>query len=81
MAICQQFEVPIEERYKGQGEFSPDELRELAMDPNNRILVKLTVDDIASTTEIMDNLFLKDKRDVRKQMLSEMNISVDDIDN
>ena len=81
MAICQEFEVPIESRYKGLGELTKEEMRALAMDPNNRVLVRLTVDDIESTTNIMDDLFLKDRRAVRKQMLVDMNVSIDDIDN
>ena len=81
MAICQEFEVPIESRYKGLGELNKEEMRALAMDPNNRVLVRLTVDDVEGTTNIMDDLFLKDRRGVRKQMLVDMNVSVDDIDN
>ena len=49
--------------------------------PNNRVLVRLTVDDIEATTNIMDDLFLKDRRGVRKQMLVDMDVSIDDIDN
>ena len=64
-----------------EGAFTKEEMRALAMDPNNRVLVRLTVDDIESTTNIMDNLFLKERRAVRKEMIANMDISIDDIDN
>ena len=81
MTQCEAYEVPIESRYKGLGELNKEEMLALAMDPNNRVLVRLTVDDIEATTNIMDDLFLKDRRGVRKQMLVDMDVSIDDIDN
>lgn len=80
MAICQEYEVPIESRYKGLGELNKDEMHALAMNPNNRVLVKLTIADVETTTDIMDSLFLKERRGDRKQMLIDMDVSVDDID-
>lgn len=81
MARCQNIEPDIDERIKGQGELSAVEMRELAMDPNNRILIQMTINDVEKTTKTLDDLFLKSRASVRKQMLNEMEVSLDDIDN
>ena len=81
MARCQGIEPDIDERFKGQGELTPVEMKELAMDPNNRVLIQLTINDVEKTTRILDDLFLKNRASVRKQMLNEMEVSIDDIDN
>lgn len=81
MARCQDIEPDIDERIKGQGELNATEMRELAMDPNNRILIQMTIEDAEKTTKILDDLFLKNRASVRKKMLNEMEVSLDDIDN
>ena len=81
MTECQAYEYKIVSRYKGLGELNKEEMHALAMDPSNRKLVRLTVDDIEEATNVMDDLFLKERRGARKKMLNEMNVSIDDIDN
>lgn len=81
MALCQTAEPAIRSRYKGQGELEPYEIRELAMDPDNRTLLRMTIGDVEKTTDIMDNLFLKSRRHVRKEMVANSNITLDEIDN
>ena len=81
MARCQTVEPDIDERIKGQGELNPEEMRELAMDPNNRVLIQMTIGDVEKTTKTLDDLFLKNRASVRKQMLNDMEVSLDDIDN
>lgn len=81
MARCQTVEPDIDERIKGQGELNPEEMRELAMDPNNRVLIQMTIGDVEKTTKTLDDLFLKNRASVRKQMLNDMEVSIDDIDN
>ena len=81
MDKCKQQEPAIESRYKGQGELDPSEFNLLAMNPNNRSLLRISELDAESTAEVMENLFADNRQDVRKQMIADADISVDDIDN
>ena len=81
MDKCKQQEPAIESRFKGQGELSPKEFNLLAMNPNNRSLLRITIEDAQTTAEVMDNLFSDNKQDARKQLVANADISVDDIDN
>ena len=56
-------------RFKGLGEMNPPQLRETTMDPNTRRLVQLTLDDFATTREIMDMLLAKKRAGDRKNWL------------
>lgn len=81
MKLCQDQEPDLSARYKGQGELGVNEMNELVMNPNNRLLLQMTINDVETTTGIMDDLFLDERRGVRKQMIQDAIITVDDIDN
>ena len=57
---------PNVQRFKGLGEMNPLQLRETTMAPDTRRLVKLALDDLASTTEMMDMLLGKKRAGDRK---------------
>lgn len=58
-------------RFKGLGEMNPSQLRESTIHPDTRRLVQLTVDDPASTVQLMDMLLAKKRAADRRQWLEE----------
>ena len=46
-------------RFKGLGEMNPSQLKETTMNPDTRKLIRLDLDDTASTNSIMDMLLAK----------------------
>lgn len=58
-------------RFKGLGEMDADQLRETTMNPDTRKLVRLDLDDMAATQDIMDLLLAKKRSSDRKQWLED----------
>lgn len=77
---CLVYKPAIVTRYKGLGELKAHELLETTLDPNNRILVRLTVSDIEKAMEVAD-IFHGNDSSKRQEANSKFKIRRDELDN
>ena len=81
MAMVQEYRPKVTGRYKGFGEMTPYEMQKLVLNPDYRVLLRFTINDVDATAQTLDHLFLKKFSNVRKDLVKNANVSPDDIDN
>jgi DNA gyrase subunit B len=80
MKLFQRYQPNIMVRYKGLGELNAVNIKETTLDPNNRILIKMTMSDLQEEVEKFKILH-GDARDERKELMAHFKIDRDDLDN
>ena len=66
-------------RFKGLGEMNPDELYETAMDPHNRILKRVALEDAAAAEEIF-RVLMGENVEPRREFIEKHALEVKDLD-
>lgn len=77
--LVERFRPAIETRYKGLGELPPKQLWETTMNPENRRLIKMTIQDMERELQVFEMLHGND--DGNKEMMKNYKIAREDLDN
>jgi DNA gyrase/topoisomerase IV subunit B len=77
------FKPRIITRYKGLGEANSKQLWDTTLNPDTRILIQLTMDDVEKDLAIFEKLHGQSKKNLadRKKMMSSYKIKREDLDN
>ena len=80
LSLTQKFQPVIKTRFKGLGELGASDLRDTTLSPENRILIRLTVEDIERDLQRFEILHGNNAEE-RKRMMDSYKISREDLDN
>lgn len=84
LAMCDKtYRIDIEQRYKGIGEGKADMTFPSMMNPKTRRLVRITMDDVDEAMKTLELLHggTEEMRKARRDLLTNADITLDDIDN
>ena len=73
------FKGSMLQRYKGLGEMNPEQLWNTTMDPDNRTLIKVTIDDVEKADDMFVTL-MGDKVEPRREFIQNHALEVTDLD-